>query len=142
MINKDLDCTIEDCNKKQWAKGYCGTHYRRFKRHGDPLFVNPKCTRDDKVKERRKLYYNKWLKANWRDQMAYRAVRKKRVKLATPIWADLEAIRQVYLNCPKGYHVDHIEPIMGKDRSGLHVSWNLQYLPAVDNLRKGNKTTS
>lgn len=57
----------------------------------------------------------------------------------TPPWADLNGIKEFYMNCPKGHHVDHIIPLSGKNVSGLHVLENLQYLPAKENLRKGNK---
>lgn len=30
-------CLIEGCDGSYEAKGYCGHHYRSFKRHGDPL---------------------------------------------------------------------------------------------------------
>lgn len=65
---------------------------------------------------------------------------RKAAKLnRTPIWADLEKIKSIYLNCPEGYHVDHIIPLQGNIVSGFHIETNLQYLLAADNLVKGNK---
>lgn len=57
---------------------------------------------------------------------------------ATPAWVDMDAIHSIYLNCPAGYHVDHIIPLQGKYVSGLHVHTNLQYLPAIENIQKAN----
>ena len=45
-------------------------------------------------------------------------------------------IREIYRKCPKGCHVDHIYPL---SKGGLHVPWNLQYLTAEENMRKGSK---
>jgi 5-methylcytosine-specific restriction endonuclease McrA len=64
-----------------------------------------------------------------------RADQMKRV----PKWADLAAIRAFYKACPPGYQVDHIIPLRGKTVSGLHVLNNLQYLLAVENVRKSNR---
>jgi 5-methylcytosine-specific restriction endonuclease McrA len=48
-------------------------------------------------------------------------------------------IREFYKKCPLDMVVDHIIPLQGKKVSGLHVSWNLQYLTWSDNARKSNK---
>jgi hypothetical protein len=58
---------------------------------------------------------------------------------ATPKWSDPLEIKRIYLHCPMGHHVDHIIPIKGELVCGLHVSNNLQYLLAEENLKKSNK---
>jgi hypothetical protein len=60
-------------------------------------------------------------------------------KYRLPKWADIEAIRQFYMNKPQGYEVDHIIPLSGKTVSGLHVLENLQYLTIAENRSKNNK---
>lgn len=64
----------------------------------------------------------------------------QRRKLRIPSWHDSEKIKiaEFYDNCPEGYHVDHIIPLQGELVSGLHTLTNLQYLPASDNILKGN----
>jgi hypothetical protein len=46
-------CSIEGCNKKHYAKGYCQTHYIYFKRTGNPIFIpnkTKKCIICDKLR--------------------------------------------------------------------------------------------
>ena len=66
-------------------------------------------------------------------------IRKKRLKeFQVPKWADLNKIKEIYLKCPEGFHVDHIIPLNGEFVSGLHVENNLQYLTIAENLSKNN----
>lgn len=72
----------------------------------------------------------------------HEALRRARKLQATPKWLSkeqLEEIKLIYKNCPDGHHVDHIVPLKGKNCSGLHVPWNLQYLPGIVNKMKSNK---
>jgi hypothetical protein len=62
------------------------------------------------------------------------------------VWADLGKIRAIYkmaaqLTKETGipHEVDHMLPIKGRKVSGLHVHFNLQVIPAMDNRKKFNK---
>jgi ribosomal protein L19E len=96
-------------------------------------------------KEKMQGSHRTWVLANKEKVRAYgryyRALRRSLEKLATPQWVDKTSLKQIYKNCPKGFHVDHIIPLNGKEICGLHVPWNLQYLTAKDNLSKGNRLT-
>lgn len=110
--------------------------------------LESKCRNCDNLKSRD--YYNintpkirknqkKW-KDNNKNKLRGYSTKRKAAKLnRTPKWADKEAINFFYECCPKGCHVDHIIPLQGKNISGLHVETNLQWLPAIENLRKNNK---
>lgn len=81
----------------------------------------------------------RWARDNPEAKRAMDAKRRAAKIQACPAWADLNKIKEIYLNCPEGYHVDHVIPLQGDNVCGLHVETNLQYLTAEDNLRKGNR---
>ncbi len=85
------------------------------------------------------LQYKKYYQSN-KYTFNARNARYRATKLqAAPNWANLIAIKEIYRTCPTGYHVDHIVPLQGKLVCGLHCEFNLQQLPASENLSKGNK---
>lgn len=64
---------------------------------------------------------------------------KRRYKLSgsiTPEVKQIYALRDFYTAMSLGeqFHVDHIVPLV---KGGSHNAFNLQILPAIDNLRKG-----
>lgn len=79
-------------------------------------------------------YYNN------KEYYLYRnALRRAKKKQATPGWADLTKIREIYLNRPSNMHVDHIYPLESNWVCGLHNEFNLQYLSSEENKKKSNK---
>jgi|TARA_B110000908_G_C9870492_1_gene278135 5-methylcytosine-specific restriction endonuclease McrA len=69
----------------------------------------------------------------------WQADRRARQLNQTPPTADNQIIKEIYLNCPKDFEVDHIIPL---SRGGLHHQDNLQYLTPLENKRKGNRIIS
>lgn len=67
------------------------------------------------------------------------SIKRARRLRATPKWANLDKIREIYRNCPIGYEVDHIIPLCCKQACGFHCESNLQYLTPKDNQSKKNK---
>jgi len=71
---------------------------------------------------------------------AYAAKHRAKQLNAIPTWADLAAIERLYTEAAAtGMHVDHVYPLLGKTVCGLHVADNLQLLPPLENLKKGNR---
>jgi len=90
----------------------------------------------------------KWKLNNPGKVRADTAKRRSEKLQRTPQWLDktqhaeieftyeyCSALRSIGLN----YHVDHIVPLQGKIVSGMHVPWNLQVIPADENIRKANR---
>ncbi len=86
---------------------------------------------------------NEWKRNNKELLAFYTQTRAAALIRATPIWANLDAVRRIYAEAHKlrqstgdVYHVDHIVPLKGKTVCGLHCEANLQIIPGVENLRK------
>lgn len=97
---------------------------------------------------RRKETSREWRARNKHRVALYAASRRSALAKRTPPWLTdahfaemLTFFRQseaLTKETGEPHHVDHIVPLRGKTVSGLNVPWNLQVLPALDNLRKSN----
>ena len=106
---------------------------------------NALCQNYDKVLELNR----QWKKNNSAYILANTKLRKLRIKQAAPKWLSKEQLNEIQHKYQMAkdmetltgnkYHVDHILPINHPNICGLHVPWNLQVIPAMDNLRKGNR---
>lgn len=90
---------------------------------------------------------NVWWKKNAinRGKVNYQTqLRRAQIRRASPPWLTHEhkrEMRKIYIRASilgPDYEVDHIYPLRGKTSCGLHVPWNLQILPKVENRRKRN----
>lgn len=149
-IGKCLSCVKEQ--RSRW-KNENREHLKRL--HREWAKRNPEKRRQKyqkwvennrkKVRELKKPHSKNWKYKN-RNALAEHAAKRRAIKAnAMPSWLseeDKNKIKQMYKNCPKGYHVDHIIPLQGKGVCGLHVPWNLQYLPERENLVKNSNYKS
>lgn len=90
--------------------------------------------------EREVLYRKRYVQDNLPKFAAWAAARRAGIRTATPSWVDKKDLEYVYdMAALFGMSVDHIYPLKGKRACGLHVPWNLQLMPLIDNISKGNK---
>lgn len=124
------DCTNR-YNKEH--KGIWNEYMRRYRQTSQSQISRATYEQTSKCKAIHATY-----RKNNREKIAAQSAKRHCAKLQRiPKWADLNAIKQFYINRPKGMTVDHIVPLQGKLVSGLHVLNNLQYLTLSENSKKG-----
>lgn len=102
------------------------------------LKVAYRATNHNGINDKKRVYDRaKYQTAEGRARVLSANAKRKELTAAIEEYscATIELLRLVYLHCPKGYHVDHI---ISLSNGGKHHPDNLQYLPAVINIKKHN----
>lgn len=147
--------------KKEWHKEYVKLWYNKNKanvlKKNKAAFHNlsreQKDARNFEQKqirvispEKNKRYTSKWRKLNPGIVTACTQRRNANKMRAQPSWANKDKIQFFYemsahISKISGikHHVDHIVPLQSPLVCGLHCEYNLQVIPASENVRKSNK---
>lgn len=95
----------------------------------------------EKYREYRKMLRD--LRTHLGHNAASNAKRRAIIKQALAPWADVDKIKQVYMECAERtlstgipHNVDHIIPLSGRTVCGLHVENNLRIITATENFRR------
>jgi hypothetical protein len=133
------------CNSVKTASFYSKTKQtsRSYKKRGGLSVNEYAAVWRQENKEKYQSYIKKWQSKNRHKLREKNMRRYVRQTQQTPTWLNKghkAEIEGFYLFCQifKGYQVDHIVPIRGKQVSGMHVPWNLQVLTAEQNRAKSN----
>lgn len=102
--------------------------------------------------ERHSLNNRTWKKLNPSKNAKNSSAKRAKTLQATPNWLTAihhAQIQEMYdvavaktMQTGVKHHVDHIFPLQGKNFFGLHVPWNLQVIPELDNISKKNRFPS
>jgi hypothetical protein len=154
----DQMCTCVECEKDRRARNRANYGSKKEtileqKReyYAKTREVARKRQREYRIKniDRIRAKTREWMLANPARVAANSARRKTRIRRATPGWygefdrfVEIEAYRLARLRAAVTgfkWHVDHMIPVVGRRVCGLHVWQNLQVIPWLLNVMKGNR---
>jgi hypothetical protein len=151
---------IKARKREAYALFRASNHLYPVRRPGlDPFLTDEQ--RQQRSRESQKRYFDnnkekcrsankRWQSENpakYRAAMNHLSRKRKAAKSkATPKWADMEAIREMYRESAfltditgSPYHVDHIVPLVSRLVCGLHCEANLRVIPGAENQAKSNR---
>ena len=151
-MNRCLKCDKETPNVKFCSRSCSTSFNNRGVKRGNSSEALKRHFKENGVSDEKRSKLSKAAKGHNRNPavhtvMTREQVRKQKARNKAKVYAyrarkynaimpdsDMKRIREIYENCPDGYHVDHIIALAD---GGKHHQNNLQYLPASENCRKG-----
>jgi len=138
-------------NVKRKARYLENTYDKEYKAKPENRDLHKKYSKEYREKnyEKTRKVISDWSSKN-KDKCLAKVLKYKYKKMnATPKWNFelTEFVTEEATNLAKlreeitgfKWHIDHIIPLQGRNVCGFHVWSNLQVIPAVQNLSKGNK---
>lgn len=117
-----------------------------YKRNKDKILVSVRTSYSKRDPAARAITTRRYKENNGGRLKLWAGRRRRLIKCATPVWADLEAMNTVYAKrrrlsmwLGEEYHVDHLVPLVSEFVCGLHCEHNLSIMPSGENLSKGNR---
>lgn len=127
-------------SRKEYSQGWYKQNKERHREVQREYEAKPE------VREKRRLYGRTRYKAN----KAFNCAKRRAIERnSIPKWLTEEQKSEIKLLYKEAqsltefheeqYEVDHIEPLIGKNSTGLTVPWNLRVIHWTENRSKGNK---
>lgn len=143
--NPDRRAAISKKYKQENPDVYRAASKRAHKKYRDQRVEVSRKYRENNPQKMRTLM-SAWRKKFPEVNAHHVGLRRTRKILATPLWASLDAVKQIYKRCREltketgvRHHVDHEIPLKHPLVCGLHNEFNLRVITAAENHRKKNK---
>jgi hypothetical protein len=130
-------------------KDAISAHGKSYRNKNKERISVQRAVHTEEHKEEIAAYGSVWRRANPGKVNARTAKRRAAKLQRTPKWLTKEQLKEMekfYIEAARltketgiPHEVDHIEPLQGKEVSGLHVPWNLRVVPVSINRHKSNK---
>lgn len=130
------------------ANGWVNNIWCYPSKNGNPFFdhikqLTPEVAAQTKRTHKYQTPQEKVLRGKIIDAKIVRSVEhgtvRAQAKQATPKWANVQKMEQIYSRRAKEEQVDHIVPLNHPFVCGLHWEGNLEAIPKKENQEKGNK---